>query len=166
MKRFLGKPRFLRRRSGGFTLIELLIVIAIMGVLAAVVVPNVGRFLGRGETEAANTELQNVKSAVLAMMVDNGIRSLDANGCGTGCTAVSNTNDMAAFPATVLVANKEDSAGVTCGVGDGADWVLFGADVTCNTANDAADQVNYVTTSTTSCNYSADTKGTVTQDSC
>ena len=66
MKRFLRKFRYGEK---GFTLIELLVVIAILGVLAAVVIPNVGRFIGSGTIEAANTETHNVQTAVLAYMV-------------------------------------------------------------------------------------------------
>ncbi|MBA7601069.1 hypothetical protein ES703_08136 [subsurface metagenome] len=39
-------------------------------VLAAVVIPNIGRFIGRGESEAIATEASNVQAAVQAMMVD------------------------------------------------------------------------------------------------
>jgi len=54
----------------GFTLIELLIVVAIIGVLAAVIIPNVTGFVGRGEESAARSELQTVQTAMDMAMVD------------------------------------------------------------------------------------------------
>jgi prepilin-type N-terminal cleavage/methylation domain-containing protein len=50
----------------GFTLIELLIILGILGILAAIAIPNVSGFLGTGCLSAANTELQNVKTAAIA----------------------------------------------------------------------------------------------------
>ena len=67
MKKFLKHFRYGEK---GFTLIELLVVIAILGVLAAVVVPNVSRFMGKGKEEAAQTELHNIQTALTAMMAD------------------------------------------------------------------------------------------------
>ena len=55
----------------GFTLIELLVVISILGVLAAVVILNVTKYIGAGEYEAAKTELSNVQTAVTAYMYDH-----------------------------------------------------------------------------------------------
>ena len=60
--------KMIHRGEKGFTLIELLVVIAILGVIAAVVALNVGNFFGRGTLQAANTELHQVQTAVIACM--------------------------------------------------------------------------------------------------
>ena len=62
----------MHRGEKGFTLIELLIVIAILGIIAAVVVLNVGRFRGAGTLEAANTEAASVRIAVQAYIAEGG----------------------------------------------------------------------------------------------
>lgn len=58
------------KRQKGFTLIELLIVIAILGMLVAVVAPNVSQYLGRGRVEAANIEASTVRTAVMTYVAD------------------------------------------------------------------------------------------------
>lgn len=55
----------------GFTLIELLIVIAVLGALAGVVVPQVSSFLKTANLAAANTEAQNVKTAAMSYLAEN-----------------------------------------------------------------------------------------------
>jgi prepilin-type N-terminal cleavage/methylation domain-containing protein len=68
MKRLL---RLYHGSEKGFTLIELLIVVAILGILAAVIVPNLIGFIGTGKVAAANTEVANVESAALAYYGDH-----------------------------------------------------------------------------------------------
>ncbi len=97
--------RMPKRGEKGFTLIELLIVVAILGVLAAVVIPNVGRFIGRGEQEAKETEFANIQAAVHAMMTDNELSVLPTPVTDAGAGAgIQGTKDMGAFPDTSATA--------------------------------------------------------------
>ena len=74
--------KMIHRGEKGFTLIELLVVIAILGVIAAVVALNVGTFFGRGTLQAANTELHQVQTAIIATMADAETGTLDDSGYG------------------------------------------------------------------------------------
>ncbi|MEE9201980.1 MAG: type II secretion system protein, partial [Dehalococcoidia bacterium] len=143
----------LQRKKGqrGFTLIELLIVVAILGVLAAVVIPNLGRFLGAGEESAQATELHNIQAAVIGLMTDTNL--------STRPTPVTvGTTDMAAFPDATSVAGSADKLldpdGATYVALDGNGYLLFGHDSLAEGA--AVVLTNYVPTQTASCNYTVD----------
>ena len=155
--------RIPKRGEKGFTLIELLIVVAILGVLAAVVIPNVGRFIGRGEEEAKDTEFANIQSAVHSMMTDNEISLLPV-------PITSSTNDMGAFPDSASVCGttgqkEKDVLGITYVGTDKDGFLLYGHDRIAGDLHGADNTtlVNYVAQPTTAYYYDVDASGTVTQ---
>ena len=68
----LRSVRLKRRSEGGFTLLELLVVLAIMGMLAAIIAPQVIKYLGTSKTQTAKVQIQNVMSALELFRLDVG----------------------------------------------------------------------------------------------
>ncbi len=59
------------KRIRGFTLIELLIVVAIIGILAAIAIPQFSAYKQKAYNGAALSDLRNLKASFEAFHMDN-----------------------------------------------------------------------------------------------
>jgi general secretion pathway protein G len=70
-KTHMNSPATQRRRHAGFTLIELMVVLVIIGVLAALIVPNVLNRADDARVTAARTDISNLMQALKLYRLDN-----------------------------------------------------------------------------------------------
>src|ERR1700720_3113296 len=104
----------MRKKESGFTLIELLIVIAIIGILAAIAIPNLLNAVQRGKQKRTMSDARSMATAIEAYAVDNNLYP-DA-GCNSTFTAENAAGlDTASFksiqPTYIVTAPFNDGWG-------------------------------------------------------
>ena len=96
MRGFINAVLGKTKKDEGFTLIELLVVVGIIVALAAITVPLVTKFAGKGDEGALEAETETVQTAMDTMMADQGITAVTANNKGT---TSNGQNTWTALPA-------------------------------------------------------------------
>ena len=84
-----------RQGEGGLTLIEILIVLLILSILVAVVVFNVGGFIGQGTEEIAKMQGNLLQTAIVAAMAQESAANVVAGDIGDVGDGTSITNPAA-----------------------------------------------------------------------
>lgn len=71
-----------RRNDDGFTLLELLVVLAILGLLAAIVAPRVISYLGSSRSKTAAIQVKNIAASLELFRLDAGRYPTEQEGLG------------------------------------------------------------------------------------
>ena len=103
------------KKNGGFTLVELIVVIAILGILAAVAIPAYSGYITKAHEAADITQLDAIKTAAMATVAEEGaLTELELTVASKAVTTVKANG-------TALIA---PAAGENAAVSD-ADFVLY-----------------------------------------
>jgi type IV pilus assembly protein PilA len=125
----------LHRRSKGFTLIELMIVVAIIGILAAIAIPRFANLIDRAKEARTQGNLGSLRSAcAIYYGTNNGTWPTTLGAAGSTSTLIYATAPgpyMATIPQVMLpskMGHTPTSAETTTN-GDAGDWFYDGVGV-------------------------------------
>ena len=152
----MNTPRHISTQvQKGFTLIELMIVVAIIGILAAVALPAYQDYTTRAKITEVNLQVSACKNAVSEFLQANNAFPADAD--KAGCNSTAATKYMAAG-LSVSATTAAISSGLIQGTGSGAD----GKKIILQPTSDAARTTALATAGTAIAGWSCGTDATTT----
>ena len=151
----MNSMKMVKKAQAGFTLIELMIVVAIIGILAAVALPAYQDYTARAKITEVNLQVGACKNAVSEFLQANGAFPADAN--AAGCNSTVTTKYMAAGLTVDSATGR-----ITSGAIQNVDAAIDGKTIILQPTSDAARKVALATGSTPIMGWSCGTDATTT----
>jgi type II secretory pathway pseudopilin PulG len=89
--------------------LEIFLVVAVLGTLSAVAFPNIGKMFSRGKAESRETELRNIRTAVIEMLCESATGRLQPVGPTADMNQVR-TNDTPPLVLADYLRGLDDSS--------------------------------------------------------
>jgi len=104
----------MQEREGTGFFIEIVVVVAILSVLSAIAIPNIGQLFSKGKIESYESEFHNIQTAVIEMLTESATGALKPVGPAADMSQVQTSDTPPLVLADYLTGLDETSVKSGC----------------------------------------------------